>query len=82
MSISAAGFGRRINWEDDEVPSGHGLSFKRSIEIVSTGLFIRLLCPERIFEWAPIGKIREVRDGFAEFRVCLQRILPHTDAPG
>ena len=78
MSISAAGFGRRINWEDDGVPSGHVLSFKRSVEIVSTGLFIRLFCPKWIFEWAPTKKIREARDGFAEFRVRSRRALPCT----
>ena len=69
MTISAAGFGRRINWEDDEVSPGHDLSFKRSVEIVGTGIFIRALCPKWIFEWAPTTKIREARDGFAEFQV-------------
>ena len=78
MTISAAGFGRRISWEDDEVPPGHDLSFKRSIGIVHTGLFIRLLCPKRIFEWAPTEKIREARDGFAEFRVCSRRTRPRS----
>ena len=78
MSISAAGFGCRINWEDDEPPSGHFLSFKRSVEIASTGLLIRVLCPKWIFEWAPTKKIREVRDGFAEFRVCSLRARPCT----
>ena len=72
MTISAAGFGRRINWEDNEVPPGHDLSFKRSIETVSAGLFtVRALYPKWIFDWAPTTKIREARDGFAEFRVRL-----------
>jgi hypothetical protein len=69
MTISAAGFGHRISWEDDEVPPGHKLSFKQSVEIIGTGIFVRLLCPKWLFEWAPIEKIREARDGFAEFRV-------------
>jgi len=69
MIISAAAFGRRTGWRDDEVPPGHRLSFKRSIAIVGTGLFIRILCPKWIFDWAPVEKIREARDGFAEFRV-------------
>ena len=81
MSISAAGFGRRISWEDDEVPSGHALSFKRSVEIVSSGIFIRALCPKWIFEWAPTKKIREARDGFAEFPVCSRRTQPCIGAP-
>jgi hypothetical protein len=69
MTISAAAFGRQITWEDDEPHPGHDLSFKQSIEAVGTGLLIRLLCPKWIFEWAPTEKIREARDGFAEFRV-------------
>ena len=69
MIISAAGFGRQTSWEGDEAPPGHLLSFKRSIEIVGNGLFTRVLCPKWVFEWGPTKKIRETRDGFAEFRV-------------
>ena len=78
MTISAAAFGRRITWEDDEAHPGHELSFKQSIGSVATGIFIRILCPKWIFEWAPTEKIREVRDGFAEFRVCSPQTLPRT----
>jgi hypothetical protein len=59
MTISAAGFGHQISWEDDEVPPGHKLSFKQSVEIIGTGIFVRLICPKCLFEWAPIEKIRE-----------------------
>ena len=69
MTISAAAFGRRITWEDDEGHPGHELSFKQSIEAIDTGLFIRALCPKWIFEWAPTETIRKARDGFAEFQV-------------
>ena len=78
MTISAAAFGRRITWEDDEAHPGHDLSFKQSIEAVGTGLFVRLLWPKWIFEWAPTEKIREARDGFTEFQVCSPRTLPRT----
>ena len=81
MTISAAGFGYRINWKDNEVPPGHKLSFKRSVEIVSTGIFLRLLCPKWLFEWAPTEKIREARDGFAEFRVSPRRELVGASVP-
>ena len=69
MTISAAGFGHRIRWEDEVAPPGHELSFKRAIKTVGAGLYPRLLCPKWIFEWAPTKRIREVRDGFAEFQV-------------
>ena len=69
MTISAAGFGHRINWKDEEVPPGHKLTFKQSVETIGAGIFVKLLCPKWLFEWAPTGRIREARDGFAEFRV-------------
>ena len=78
MTISAAAFGRRITWADDEAHPGHDLSFKQSIEATDTGLLIKALCPKWIFEWAPTEKIRKARDGFAEFRVCSPRSQPHT----
>ena len=69
MTISAAGFGHRIGWEDDEIPPGHKMGFKRAVEIIGTGIFVKLLCPNWIFQWAPIEVVREARDGFAEYRV-------------
>ena len=75
MTISAAAFGHQINWEDDEQAPGHTLSFKQSIQAVCPGLPIRLACPKWLFEWAPTKKIREARDGFAEFRVRLLRTM-------
>ena len=78
MTISAAGFGYPISWEDTEAPPGHDMSFKRSVEIVGTGVLIRALCPKWLFEWAPTRKIREARDGFAEFRVCSLRTRSRT----
>jgi len=81
MAISAAGFGRRIDWEDDEAPPGHQMSFKRSVETVSAGLFIRLISPKWVFEWGPTQKIRDARDGFAEFRVRPPRIRLHSGTP-
>jgi len=74
MIISAAAFGRRLTWGDDEPHPGHDLSFKQSIEDVGAGLFVRALCPKWIFEWGPTEKIRKARDGFAEFQVCSPRL--------
>ena len=69
MALSAAAFGYPINWGDNEVPSGHKLSFKQSVETLGSGLAVRFLSPKWLFEWAPTKKIRDARDGFAEFRV-------------
>ena len=81
MTISTAAFGYQINWEDDEAPPGHVLSFKQAFEAVGTGLQLRLLCPKWIFEWAPIKEIREARDGFAEFQVRSPRTRPPANIP-
>jgi len=70
MAFSAAAFGRRMTWEDNEPHPGHGRSFKKSIESIDSALLIRMLCPKWLFEWAPIEKIRKARDDFAEFHVC------------
>jgi hypothetical protein len=78
MTISAAGFWYRISWNDNQVPAGHKLSFKQSIEIVGARLFTKLLCPKWIFEWAPTQKFREARAGFTEFQVR----TPLTRLPG
>ena len=80
MTISVAGFGYQVRWEDEEVPPGHRLSFKRAVGIVGTGIFLWVLCPKWIFEWAPTKKIREVRDGFAEFQVCSLRMCCRSSA--
>jgi hypothetical protein len=76
MALSAAGFGYQMSWEDEEVPPGHALSFKRAVEIVTAGVFLHYLCPKWVFEWAPTKRIREVRDGYAEFRVRSLRARP------
>jgi hypothetical protein len=80
MTISVAGFGHTIRWEDEEVSPGHRLSFKQAVEVVSAGVFLRVLCPKWIYEWAPTKRIREVRDGFTEFRVCSLRMCCFSSA--
>ena len=74
MIISAAGFGHRITWEDEEAPPGHKMSFKRAVQTLDTGLFTKVLYPKWLFEWAPTERIREARDGFAEFQVCCPKL--------
>ena len=79
MTFSAAAFGRRMTWEDNEPHPGHRLSLKESIEAMDDVIFIKMLCPKWMIEWAPIKKIRKARDDFAEFQVCSPRTRPCTD---
>jgi len=80
MIISAAAFGRRTGWGEDDVPPGHRMSFKRAIGQVGTGILVRVLCPKWIFEWGPIETIRECRDSFDELRVRSLRARPRVCA--
>ncbi|GLB37532.1 putative cytochrome P450 [Lyophyllum shimeji] len=46
--IGAAGFGREISWKDDDVlPTGHKLTFKNALHIVTTDIFLKLIVPDR-----------------------------------
>ncbi|KAF9048962.1 cytochrome P450 [Panaeolus papilionaceus] len=45
--ISCAGFGQSISWEnDDDIPAGHKMSFKKAMYIVSEDFFIPLVVPK------------------------------------
>ena len=80
MTFSAAAFGRRMTWEDNEPHPGYRLSFKQSIEAMDAVLFVKMLYPKWIIEWAPTKKIRKARHDFAEFQVCSPRTRPCTDS--
>ncbi|KZV96286.1 cytochrome P450 [Exidia glandulosa HHB12029] len=50
--IGIAGFGRQINWSEDvRIPTGHTLSFKDALHIVSSNLRIKLLTPSWLMPW-------------------------------
>ncbi|EGN92845.1 hypothetical protein SERLA73DRAFT_163809 [Serpula lacrymans var. lacrymans S7.3] len=45
--IGAAGFGRSISWQEDEIiPPGHKMTFKDSLHTVTTNLIIKLVVPK------------------------------------
>jgi len=66
--IGAAGFGRGISWKDEVVvPSGHTMTFKESLHIVTTHLLLKVLVPS----WAMgmTAKLRKANLAFEELRV-------------
>lgn len=73
MSISVNIFGHQINWEDGKPTLEHALTFKRLVQVVSAGIFLKMMCPDW-FLWAPTKGIRDARDAFVEFRVCPLRL--------
>ncbi|KAK7033939.1 hypothetical protein VNI00_012566 [Paramarasmius palmivorus] len=63
--IGAAGFGRRISWNEDHVvPSGHQLTFKQALHEVTTGVLVKLITPV----WAKTfsARARQVDHAFDE----------------
>lgn len=64
------GFGRKISWEDDTIiPSGHQISFKQALYVVSTSFVTKLI----VSDWA-LGltqRLRDIRLGFDELQVLM-----------
>ncbi|PVF97229.1 cytochrome P450 [Serendipita vermifera] len=46
--ICSAGFGMRVAWKETTKPLGHELSFKETMEVVSSDLFMKLAVPEAL----------------------------------
>ena len=68
------GFGRRMQFADDEtIPSGHRMTFKESLHVVSLNVFQRLIFPK----WAMVftSKLRKIRIAFDELEVSLRIVL-------
>ncbi|KAI0030490.1 614/534 cytochrome P450 [Vararia minispora EC-137] len=64
--IASAGFGHRISWaEEKNIPTGHTMTFKESIHIVSTKVFYKLITPRWILGYTE--SLRRLRDAFDDF---------------
>ena len=62
------GFGREISWKEDSIiPSGHQITFKNALHIVSTEVLIKLIVPD--IALGLTKKFRDVRLAFNELRV-------------
>jgi hypothetical protein len=63
------GFGKSITWTDNnEIPPGHKMSFKESLHILSTDIFVKLIVPSWAMGLTP--HTRRVRTAFDEVEVC------------
>ncbi|KAG7096557.1 hypothetical protein E1B28_003979 [Marasmius oreades] len=72
--IGVAGFGRRISWQDDlSLPPGHKMSFKEALSEVSEGVFIKLVCPERLVGFW--DKTRKVKLAFDELDQYMHEMI-------
>ncbi|KAF9059688.1 cytochrome P450 [Rhodocollybia butyracea] len=72
--LSAAAFGRRISWTDEEgIPPNHQMSFKVAIHEVSLGCLVKVLVPE----WAMglTAHLRRVRLAFEELNIYMLEMI-------
>ncbi|TFK73973.1 cytochrome P450 [Pluteus cervinus] len=72
--IGVAGFGRKVSWEDDEaIPSGHLLTFKNALHVVTTQVVLKLIVPDRLFGMTE--HLRNVRLAFDELRQYMKEMI-------
>ncbi|CAL1699490.1 unnamed protein product [Somion occarium] len=72
--IGAAGFGRRIGWNDEMVaPPGHKLTFKDTLDIVSRGVLLKAALPT----WALYAtkRTRAVKIAFEELELYMMDMI-------
>lgn len=63
------GFGKRSSWNDDvNVPAGHRMTFKDSLHIASTDIFLKLFIPSWILRHGTT-KMRNIEVAFEELDV-------------
>nr|BAL05179.1 cytochrome P450 [Phanerodontia chrysosporium] len=81
--ISVAGFGKNAFWQSDLLPpSGHKLSFKDAIHIVSVDMFIQVVTPTFLWKLAPTKRIADVKLGFEELeKYMLEMVEERRNAP-
>ena len=64
------GFGRKISWDDDAtIPSGHQMTFKHALHIVSTDFMMKFIVPEWAFGFTQ--RLRDAKLAFDELQVLI-----------
>lgn len=85
LTLRAPGFGRPLSWtEDARIPSGHTLTFKDALHIVSSNLRIKILTPSWLMPWR--AQWRLIDEAHKDLRVrkpssragLLTRLARHT----
>jgi len=72
--IGAAGFGRKISWKDDDsTPTGHQLTFKNALHIVTTDIFLKLIVPDRALGLTK--RLRDVKLAFEELEQYMTEMI-------
>ncbi|KAH9485051.1 Cytochrome P450 monooxygenase 124 [Psilocybe cubensis] len=73
--ISAAGFGKRSSWfDDDEIPNGHSMTFKQSLHIASTDIFFKFFFSGTILRYGT-ARMRNVQIAFDELSLYISEMI-------
>lgn len=73
--IALEGFGKRSSWlDDDELPTGHQMTFKDSLHIASTDIFLKLFIPNWILRHGT-AKMQSIEVAFDELSVSVFCVL-------
>ncbi|PPQ93732.1 hypothetical protein CVT25_013072 [Psilocybe cyanescens] len=69
------GFGKRSSWNDDvNVPAGHRMTFKDSLHIASTDIFLKLFIPSWILRHGTT-KMRNIEVAFEELDLHITEMI-------
>ncbi|KAF9530340.1 cytochrome P450 [Crepidotus variabilis] len=71
--IGVAGFGKRMSWEDEEIPEDHSMTLKQALHVVTTDFIVRILLPN----WALslTRRFRLVRESFDELKQYMNEMI-------
>ncbi|KIJ46886.1 hypothetical protein M422DRAFT_29073 [Sphaerobolus stellatus SS14] len=74
MVIGAAGFGRRISWEEDsDIPPGHTMSFNDAVHQVASKLVIRIATPNWVYPFS--RRLLRIQAAFYEFELYMKEMI-------
>ncbi|PVF97230.1 cytochrome P450 [Serendipita vermifera] len=71
--ICSAGFGMHVPWRESTKPPGHELSFKETMEIVSSDLFMKIAVPEALMSMTK--RTARVQLAFEELMRFMQEMM-------
>ncbi|PSR70452.1 hypothetical protein PHLCEN_2v13703 [Hermanssonia centrifuga] len=74
--IGAAGFGRRISWEDDLIiPAGHKMTFKDSLHHASMDIPFKASFPDWFLQYAPSKRLNRCKAAYDELDMFMTEMV-------
>ncbi|KIP01931.1 hypothetical protein PHLGIDRAFT_320485 [Phlebiopsis gigantea 11061_1 CR5-6] len=74
--MGAAGFGRNISWNDDDIVQGqHQLTFKQSLEAATSNVLLRMVLPKWVYKLQFINRVKEIKLAFDELEIYIHEMI-------